>query len=74
MTVLAIVKLRSECPYEIAILSMLIHHLYSHVTLLGRTVSARLARKVERAAQRQLAARATDVGSLGVVGDDPGRC
>jgi hypothetical protein len=53
---------------------MLIYNLYSHVTLLGRTISARLAREVERAAQRQLAARATNVGSLGVVGDDPGRC
>jgi hypothetical protein len=74
MTVLAIVKPRSECPHEIAILSMLIHKLYSHVTLLGRTISARRAREVERAAQRQLAARATDVSSLGVVGDDPGRC
>jgi hypothetical protein len=71
---LAIVKLRSESPHEIAVLSILFHNLYSHVTLPGRAVSARRAREVECAAQRQLAARATDVCSLGVVGNDPGRC
>ena len=45
--------------------------LYSHVTRLELAVSARRACEVELAAERQLAARAADVGSLGVLGDDP---
>ena len=48
-----------------------IHKLYSHVTRLGLAVSARRASEVELSAERQLAARAADVGGLGVLRDDP---
>lgn len=51
--------------------SLIYHNLYSHVTLLGRAISARRARKVKLAAERELATRAANVGSLGVIGNDP---
>ena len=47
---------RNECPHRIIILRILVHNLYSHVTLLGWAVSTRRARKVECSTERQLAA------------------
>jgi hypothetical protein len=52
-------------------LTILIHNLHSHIARLGLAVSTGRARKVERAAERKLAARAANIGGLGVVGNDP---
>jgi hypothetical protein len=67
-------RYRSKYPYKIAMLKLLVHNLYSHVTLLGWAVSTGRARKFECSAERQLAARAANVSSLGVVGNNPVKC
>ena len=51
-----------------------IHKLHPHVTRLGLAITARRASDVELSAQMQLAARAADVGNLGIVRDDPVMC